>query len=158
MADRRAAANEQRALHGRGLPPPRSRSKMSIKETLTMEDPTGLGPIAQSVAQIADTQLANKAYDDLATGPMQEGGKALTDLIKAFRLTAYVLLYGNAYAHIIRDEFGTPIELLILDPESTWVPVITCRQLPMKAHGLPKQTIILLQITFLEQAQSQQAK
>lgn len=51
-----------------------------------MEDLTGLGKVAESVAKLADTQLANKAYDDLATGPMREGGKGLTDFIKAFRL------------------------------------------------------------------------
>jgi hypothetical protein len=36
-----------------------------------MEDPTRLGPIAESVAKIGDTQLANKAYDNLAAGPMR---------------------------------------------------------------------------------------
>ena len=38
------------------------------------------------MAKIGDSQLANKAYDDLAASPMREGGKALTDLVKAFRL------------------------------------------------------------------------
>jgi len=51
-----------------------------------MEDLTGLGKVAESVAKIADTQLANKAYDDLAASPMREGGKGLADLVKAFRL------------------------------------------------------------------------
>ncbi len=51
-----------------------------------MENPTGLGSIAESVAKIGDSQLASKAYDDLAASPLREGGKALTDLVKAFQL------------------------------------------------------------------------
>lgn len=51
-----------------------------------MEDLTGLGKVAESVAKLGDSKLLDKAYDDLAASPMREGGKALTDLAKAFRL------------------------------------------------------------------------
>ena len=51
-----------------------------------MEDLTGLGKVAESVAKLADTQLVNKAYDDLLADAMKVGGKGLTDFIKAFRL------------------------------------------------------------------------
>ena len=41
--------------------------------------------------------MANKAYDDLAAGPFREGGKALTDLLKTFRLfTAPIQLLAVA--------------------------------------------------------------
>ncbi len=51
-----------------------------------MEDVTGLGKAAESVAKIIDSEVANKAYDDLLADPLREGGKALTDLVKSFRL------------------------------------------------------------------------
>jgi HK97 family phage portal protein len=36
-------------------------------------------------------------------------------------MMAYLLVYGNGYAWIDRDDNGDPKQLLILDPESTWV-------------------------------------
>jgi hypothetical protein len=51
-----------------------------------MDDPTGLGTVVESVAKIADSQLAIKAYDDLLADAMKEGGKALADVIKGLRL------------------------------------------------------------------------
>ena len=51
-----------------------------------MENLTDPTKLAESVAKIGDSQLVNKAYDDLAANPMREGGKAMTDLVKAFRL------------------------------------------------------------------------
>jgi Abortive infection alpha len=62
-----------------------------------MDDPIGLGPIAESVAKIGDSQLANKAYDDLAAGAMREGGKALTELVKAFRLFLAPIQFAAAW-------------------------------------------------------------
>ena len=53
-----------------------------------MEDLTGLGKVAESVANLGDSKLPNKAYDDLLAEPMREGGKGLTDLVKAFRLSS----------------------------------------------------------------------
>jgi hypothetical protein len=44
-----------------------------------MEDLTGLG-------KIAETELARTVYKDALSGAAQEGGKALTDLTKSFRL------------------------------------------------------------------------
>ena len=62
-----------------------------------MEDPTDLTKLAETVAKIGDSQLANKAYDDLAASPMREGGKFLTDLFKTFRLfTAPIQLLAVA--------------------------------------------------------------
>ena len=37
------------------------------------------------------------------------------------QMTAYVLIYGNAFAWISRDQYGLPQELSILHPENTWV-------------------------------------
>jgi len=54
-----------------------------------MEDPTGL-------TCLADSKLLNKAYDDLLAGAMKEGGQALADTVKAFRL------------------FTAPIQLLVV--------------------------------------------
>ena len=51
-----------------------------------MTDPTGLDKVADGLAKLGDSKLANKAYDDLLTTPMQETGKGLTDLVKSFRL------------------------------------------------------------------------
>ena len=51
-----------------------------------MEDLTGLGKVAESVAKIADSQLAIKAYDDLLADAMKEGGKALAHVIRGLRL------------------------------------------------------------------------
>jgi hypothetical protein len=51
-----------------------------------MEDLTGLGKVAESVAKLGDSKLPNKAYDDLLSAAMKEGGKALVDAVKAFRL------------------------------------------------------------------------
>jgi HK97 family phage portal protein len=39
------------------------------------------------------------------------------------QLIAYKLLYSNAYAYIFRDEFGVPEELLLLNPETTYITV-----------------------------------
>ena len=59
-----------------------------------MDDPTKL---AESVAKIIDSQVANKAYDDLLADAMKEGGKALADTVKAFRLfTAPIQLLAVA--------------------------------------------------------------
>jgi len=43
----------------------------------------------------------------------------------AYQLTAYRLVYDNAYSYIIRDAYGTPTEFLILNPQSTWVDTTT---------------------------------
>ena len=43
-----------------------------------MEDLTGVGKVAESVAKIADNQLANKAYDDLG-GYLRARGWKLED-------------------------------------------------------------------------------
>lgn len=51
-----------------------------------MDDFTGLGKVADSVANFGNSKLPNKVYDDLLTEAMQEGGKTLTDVVKAFRL------------------------------------------------------------------------
>lgn len=44
-----------------------------------VEDLTGLSKLAES-------PVVNKGYDDLAGGPFKETGKALTDVVKSFRL------------------------------------------------------------------------
>lgn len=44
-----------------------------------MEDLTGLG-------KLADSQLANKAYDDALSAPAKEASKLAADIVKAFRL------------------------------------------------------------------------
>jgi hypothetical protein len=59
---------------------------MAVEEKRLMEDITGLGKVAESVAKLGDSKLPNKAYDDLLTAPLQETGKGLTDLVKVFRL------------------------------------------------------------------------
>ena len=62
-----------------------------------MDDLTGLGKVAESVAKIGDTQLVNKAYDDLLADAMRVGGQMLVDTIKAFRLfTAPIQLLAVA--------------------------------------------------------------
>ncbi len=62
-----------------------------------MEDLTGLGKIAESVAKLAESELAIKAYDDLLADAMKEGGKTLADTVKAFRLfTAPIQLLALA--------------------------------------------------------------
>ena len=61
-----------------------------------MEDPTGL-------TKLMDPELLNKAYDDLLAAAMQEGGKALVDTIKAFRLfTAPLQLLAVAQDRLAR--------------------------------------------------------
>lgn len=59
---------------------------MAVKETQRWKAPTDPTKLAEAVAKIGDSQLANKAYDDLAASPMREGGKAMTDVVKTFRL------------------------------------------------------------------------
>ena len=51
-----------------------------------MEDVAGLGKVVESMAKIADSQLAIKAYDDLLADAMKEGGKALAEVIEGLRL------------------------------------------------------------------------
>jgi HK97 family phage portal protein len=95
----------------------------------------GYGPIRKGVSLIAGhvaklplcvyrtsqdgrkKDLNHPAYRLLAKSP----SNIYTPFVFRRQMQAYVLIYGNAYALIIRDEMGDPIELLILDPESTWV-------------------------------------
>ena len=37
------------------------------------------------------------------------------------QLTAYAMVMGNGMAFIVRNDEGTPTELLLLDPESSWI-------------------------------------
>jgi len=54
-----------------------------------MEDPTGLGKLAEGVAKLADSEVGVRAYDDLMADAMKEGGRALVDTVKAFRLFTF---------------------------------------------------------------------
>jgi HK97 family phage portal protein len=57
------------------------------------------------------------AYKLLAQHPSD----LYTSFVFRRQMICYLLIYGNAYAFIDRDEDGTPTELLILDPENTVV-------------------------------------
>lgn len=62
-----------------------------------MEDPTDPTKLVEAVAKIVESEVVNKAYDDLAASPLREGGKFLTDLAKSFRLfTAPIQLLAVA--------------------------------------------------------------
>jgi HK97 family phage portal protein len=37
------------------------------------------------------------------------------------QMQAYLMLFSNGIAYIVRDEYARPLDLLILDPEQTWV-------------------------------------
>ncbi len=68
-----------------------------------MGDPTGLGKLAEGVAKLADSQVGIRAYDDLLAGAMKEGGQALVDTVKAFRLfTAPIQLLAMAQDRLTR--------------------------------------------------------
>lgn len=54
-----------------------------------MADPTGLGKLAEGVAKLADSQVGIRAYDDLMADAMKEGGQALVDTVKVFRLFTF---------------------------------------------------------------------
>jgi len=61
--------------------------------------------------------LRHPAYRLLMRSP----SSIYTPFIFKRQAIAYTILYGNSYAYIVRDEEGTPQELLLLDPEGTWV-------------------------------------
>lgn len=62
-----------------------------------MGDITGLGRMIESAGKLADSELVVKAYDDLLADAMKQGGAALADTVKAFRLfTAPIQLLAVA--------------------------------------------------------------
>ena len=78
-----------------------------------MEDLTGLGKVAESVAKLGDSKLPNKAYEDLAAGPMRESGKFFVDLVKAFRFIAFPIQFLASWqdrltAHLEKVKLKVP--------------------------------------------------
>lgn len=87
-----------------------------------MDDPTGL-------AKLADSKLLNKAYDDLLADAMKEGGQALVNTVKAFRLfTAPIQLLAvaqdrlKAFCEKVRQR--VPEERQVEAPPSIALPVL----------------------------------
>lgn len=87
-----------------------------------MEDITGLGKLAES-------KLVNKAYDDLLAEPAKEGGKALTDIVRALRLFAFpIQLFAAAQSRLAefceRVRKRVPEERQIEASPSTAIPIL----------------------------------
>ena len=101
-----------------------------------MEDVTGVGKVAESMAKIADSQLAIKAYDDLLADAMKEGGKALSDIIKGLRL------------------FTTPLQFLALWQDRLMARLETARaKVPedRQQEAAPSIALpILMELRFME--------
>lgn len=94
-----------------------------------MDDPTGLGKLAEGVAKLADSEVGIRAYDDLLADAMKEGGQALVDTIKAFRLfTAPIQLLALAQDRVAgfcaRVRQRVPEERQIEAPPSVAAPVL----------------------------------
>lgn len=94
-----------------------------------MGDPTGLGKLAEGVAKLADSEVGIRAYDDLLAGAMKEGGEALLDTVKAFRLfTAPIQLLALAQDRLARFceqvRERVPEERQVEAPPSVALPVL----------------------------------
>lgn len=85
-------------------------------------DLTGLGQLASSPA-------VTKCYDDLLSAPLQETGKSLTDMVKAFRLFAapiqlLAVAQDRLAAYCDKVRSGVPEERQIEAAPSIAIPVL----------------------------------